>query len=145
MPTVKKNWCAHPCHLETLADETKKYTKFGPKPNHPIEIRRISLAVASYINQTCLAMLNNPSFKVNENDLFCRKCFEKETCGFEDVNSEELNMHIQKMDIDEDRNRDDDDDEETEELTGFMKAKRDYAIKKLNEVFQMFDIEPVVP
>jgi hypothetical protein len=73
MPTAKQNWCTHPCHLETLANESKKGTKFGPKPTHPIGIRRISLALANYINQTCPAILNNPSLKVNENHLLCRK------------------------------------------------------------------------
>jgi hypothetical protein len=144
MPTAKKNWCAHPCHLETLVDGAKKCTKFGPKPTHPIGIRRISLALANYINQTCPTILNNPLLKVNENHLLCRKCFEKETSRFQDINNEELNMHNQKVNIDENLNRDYGE-EEAEDLPDLMESKRDYAIKKLNEVFRMFNIEPVVP
>jgi hypothetical protein len=120
------------------------YTKFGPKPTHPIGIRRISLALADYINRTCPAILNNLSLKVNENHSLCRKCFEKETGRFQAVNTEELNKHIQKINIDDNWNRDDGE-EETEDLHNLIKAKRDYAIKKLNEVFQIFNIEPVVP
>jgi len=144
MPTAKKNWCSHPCHLETLVDGKKKYTKVGPKPSHPIGIRRISSALADYINQTYPIILDNPSLKISENHLLCRKCFETETSRIGEINSEELNMYIQKMNFNENWDRNNGE-EETEELPELIKAKKDYAIKKLNEVFQILNIEPIVP
>ena len=101
MPTAKKNWCVHPCHLEKLANGMKKCTKFGPKPTHPVGIRCISVALAGFINKTSPTIVGDSSLQVNENHLLCRKCFEKETSRFEDVNSEELKMHGETMNVDE--------------------------------------------
>ena len=125
MPTDKRNWCAHPCHMQIHPDGTKIFTKFGPKPNHPIGSRRIQLGLLRYINKTCVAILNDPSLKLNENSLLCTKCYEKEFDRFEACQNE--------------------DDEETDDSRDPMQVKRDYAIEKLNEAFEFFQLEPVVP
>ena len=125
MPTDKRNWCAHPCHMQTHPDGTKIFTKFGPKPNHPIGSRRIQLGLLRYINKTCVAILNDPSLKLNENSLLVTKCYEKEFDRFEACQSE--------------------DDEEMDDSWDPMQVKRDYAIEKFNEAFEFFQLEPVVP
>jgi hypothetical protein len=76
--------------------------------------------------------------------LLCRKCFANETSRFEEAKNEEINMNVQKMNIDENLDRGDAG-EETQILPDLIKPERDYAIEKLNEVFQMFNLGPVVP
>ena len=115
----------HPCHMQTHPDGTKIFTKFGPKPNHPIGSRRIQLGLLRYINKMCVAILNDPSLKLNEDSLLCTKCYEKEFDRFEACQNE--------------------DDEEMDDSRDPMQVKRDYAIEKLNEAFEFFQLEPVVP
>jgi hypothetical protein len=142
MPTVKRNWCAHPSHLQTLPDGTKVCTKVGPKPNHPLGSRRITSTLANYINKTCQVIVNDSTLELNENHSLCRKCFDEERARF-------VAAEIEQMET-EDHQLDDNSDgagveEELEDSSALMKAKQDYAVEMLNEAFKLFRLEPVVP
>jgi hypothetical protein len=135
MPSVRRSWCPHPYHLQTFPDGTKIYTKFGPKPNHPVGSRRISSSLAKYINKTCLFILNDPSLKVDDNQSLCTTCYEEEMARFQTNKSEEMDIYIDQSDSEE----------EVTDSEDLIRVERDYAVDKLNEVFKFFQLEPVIP
>ncbi|CAF4388945.1 unnamed protein product, partial [Rotaria magnacalcarata] len=143
MPTLKRNWCAHPCHLETSADGKKHLTKIGQTPNHPLGSRRMNSALLKYINATCLSILKDPSMMLNENHSLCRKCYEKEVIGFELTKHEGIYTDNQEILMYE--SSDDDGDNDVKDLSELIDVKRDYAIEKLNQVFELFQLGPVIP
>ena len=142
MPSANRNWCAHPCHLESFPDGTKKFTKFGPKPNHPVGSRRVTWFLVSFINRTCVTISNDPSLKLNENHSFCTKCYETEVDRFYGTTTEEMEMEKIRIAENSDESNSEDEMRDSPDLT---EAKRDYAIEKLNEVFKMFQLGPIVP
>ncbi len=144
MPTIKRNWRAHPHHLETHPDRRKIFTKFGPKPNHPVGSRRIDSALCIFINETCASIVNNASWRLNENHWLCTKCYEQEFNRFETTTREQLHMDMQRLKIGE-YFCESDGKENMADSPNLIEEKRDYCIKKLNEVFKMFHIAPVVP
>lgn len=144
MPSLKRNWCAHPRHLETSPDGKKMFTKFGPKPSHPIGSRRITPVLRNYINRTCMAILKDPSLKLNANHSLCTKCYQQELKLFEATDDDELCVGIQKVGIDEHSN-DIGIQECIENSPNLVEVTRDYYIEKLNKVFEMFQLGPVVP
>ena len=144
MPSIRRNWCAHPRHLQTFPDGRKMFTKFGPKPNHPIGTRHISLDLCNHINQTSPAILNDSSLKLNENHWLCRKCYELEFNRSETAAYEQLHMEIQKLVMDENFSESDGQ-EDLQNSPNLIEEQQNYSMKKLNEVFKLFHIEPVVP
>jgi hypothetical protein len=141
MPTLKRNWCAHPRHLETYPDGRKMFTKVGPKPNHPLGSRRISLDLCNFINETCVGILKDVSLKLNENHWLC---YEQELTRFETAASEQLHIRIEKLKIDE-HFCESDGYGDVGDSPNLVEEKQDFCIKKLNEVFKIFHMEPVVP
>ena len=69
--------------------------------------------------------MNDPSLKLNENSLLCTKCYNRDFDQFEASQN--------------------DDDEEMNDSRDPVQAKRAYAIETLNEAFEFFQLEPVVP
>lgn len=143
MPSAKRNWCVHPSHLETLPNGKKIFKKVGPKPNHPLGSRRLSLTLCDFINRTCRAIVNNPALKLNDNQSLCTKCYNLELNRYEESIDEDLCLNTQRMGIhpffgnianNEDVNN----------SPNLADIKQQYSIEKLNEVFKLFQIEPVV-
>ncbi|CAF1514218.1 unnamed protein product, partial [Adineta steineri] len=141
MPSIKRNWCPHPRHLETHPDGRKMFTKSGPKPSHPVGARRISPTISEHINRTCSVIQNNPSLKLNGTHLLCTTCYKQEFRRFQCINEEKLCENLERVNIDDCvkiiYN-------EVEDSPNLIDVKQDYSIDKLNEVFKMFDLEPVV-
>ena len=144
MPTGKRNWCAHPRHLETHPNGKKMFTKFGPKPNHPLGSRRISSDLCNHINKMCLAIRNDSSLQLNENNWLCTKCYEFE------LNQLETNICV-KLRVDMENFHFDDyageisGKEDVENSPNLIEERRDFCVKKLNEIFKLFHLEPVIP
>ena len=106
--------------------------------------RRMNLVLVNYINQTCVTILNNPLLKLNEEHSLYTKCYEEELGEFYITESKKMNMEIQDIIIDENPYQNEGE-EEMKEAPDLMEVKQDYVIAKLNEVFEMFQLEPVVP
>ena len=141
MPTAKRNWCPHPRHLEKRPDGRKMFTKNGPKPNHPVGSRRISSTFADYINQTCSAIQNNPSLKLNGTNSLCTTCYKQEFRRFQCINEEKLCTNLERVKINDCLNENW---KEVEDSPNLIDVKQDYSIDKRNEVLKMFDLEPVI-
>ncbi|CAF4586970.1 unnamed protein product, partial [Rotaria magnacalcarata] len=112
-------------------------------PNHPLGSRRMNSALLKYINATCLSILKDPSMMLNENHSLCRKCYEKEVSGFELTKHEGIYTDNQEILMYE--SSDDDGDNDVKDLSELIDVKRDYAIEKLNQVFELFQLGPVIP
>ncbi|CAF3605644.1 unnamed protein product [Rotaria socialis] len=143
MPTSKRNWCAHPCHLETSPDGKKHLTKIGQRPNYPLGSRRMNSALLKNINGTCLSILKDPSMMWSENHSLCTKCYEKEVSGFELAEHEGIYTDNQEILMYE--SSDDDGDKDMKDVSELIDVKRDYAIEKLNQVFELFQLGSVIP
>jgi hypothetical protein len=144
MPSVKRSWCAHPCHLETSPDGTKIFTKVGPKPNHPVGSRRITPLLIKFINETRSNILHDPSLMLNKNHSLCTKCYEEEAMRYQAVERERIDADIHDI-VMNDCYDDVDDKEDVKDAMHMKQLKRDYGIDKLNEVFKLFQLEPVIP
>ncbi|CAF1681751.1 unnamed protein product [Rotaria magnacalcarata] len=125
MPTSKRNWCAHPCHLETSADGKKHLTKIGQILNHPLGSRRMNSARLKYIKATCLSILKDPPMMLNENHSLYRKCYEKEVSGFELTKHEGIYTDNQEVLMYE--SSDDDGAKDMKDASELIDVKRDYA------------------
>ncbi|CAF1541986.1 unnamed protein product [Adineta ricciae] len=130
--------------LGLTVDGVKKCTKFGPKPTHPIGIRRIGLDLANYINKTGSSTSDNSLTNVNATQLLCRRCFEKETSGMRHFNNLDLNFKVEKMEVEEGCIWSEDE-KGTPKASDVIEAEREYAVRKLNEVLKIFNLEPIVP
>ncbi|CAF4479863.1 unnamed protein product, partial [Rotaria magnacalcarata] len=73
----------------------------------------------------------------------CRKCYEKEVIGFELTKHEGIYTDNQEILMCE--SSDDDGDNDAKDLSELIDVKRDYAIEKLNQVFELFQLGPVIP
>jgi len=140
MSSTKRIWCAHPRHLEKHPDGSKMFTKKGPKPNHPIGSRRISPTLCDHINRTCSAILNDPLLQLNGADSLCTTCYNNEFRRFQCVDEKKLCNKFGKVNINDCLNGNCTDVEDSPNL---IDVKQDYNIDKLNEVFRMFDLEPI--
>ncbi len=63
--------------------------------------------------------------ELNDDHWLCTKCFKNEFSEFEAAQSDEV--------------------DEMEYSSDMKQVRREFAIDKLNEVFQMFQLEPVIP
>ncbi|CAF4975031.1 unnamed protein product [Rotaria sp. Silwood1] len=144
MPYVKRNWCAHPRHLETSSDGRNIFTKLGPKPNHPLGSRRIDPILAKFINERYSNILNDVSLMLNESHSLCTKCYEEELVQYQAAEHERTDIEINDIMMDDGHNEADDK-EDLKDKKYMEQVKRDYAIEKLNEVFKLFQLEPLIP
>jgi len=121
----------------------KRFKKVGPKPNHPLGSRRLSLALCDFINRTCRAIVNNPSLKLNDNQSLCTRCYNLEFNRHQESINDDLCINTQKMGIhsflDNIRNN-----EYVNNSPNLADVTRLYSIEKLNEVFKLFNMEPVI-
>ncbi|CAF4093265.1 unnamed protein product [Rotaria sp. Silwood1] len=144
MPYVKRNWCAHPRHLETSSDGRNIFTKLGPKPNHPLGSRRIDPILAKFINERYSNILNDVSLMLNESHSLCTKCYEEELVQYQAAEHKRTDIEINDIMMDDGHNEADDK-EDLKDKKYMEQVKRDYAIEKLNEVFKLFQLEPLIP
>lgn len=134
MPSAKRSWCCHPCHLQTLPDGKKATTKSGPRPSHPLGSRRINVAFVEYINEKFSVLLKHSLLDLDDNHSLCTRCYEEELPDFERTREENENNNYQRMD----------DDGFTIDSSDMSELQKEYAVAKLNEVFATFALEPVV-
>lgn len=113
------------------------FTRTRPKPTHPLGSRRLRSDLAEFINETCAAVLNDASLKLNEDQSLCTKCHEEET------KCQELWMDFKKITINEQFSKIHETGE-MENSPNLADVQQDYSIEKLNEVFKLFQLEPVV-
>lgn len=134
MPSTKRDWCSHPCHLQTLPDGSKATTKFGPRPSHPLGSRRINVSFVEFINDKFSVLLKDSLLNLNETHSLCTRCYEEELPDFERTQEDNENNEFQRMD----------DDECTIGSSDMNELQKEYAVARLNEVFAIFTLEPVI-
>jgi hypothetical protein len=134
MPNAKRAWCSHPCHLQTLPDGRKASTKSGPRPSHPLGSRRINVSFVEYINEKFAVLLKDSLLDLDDNHSLCTRCYDEELPDFERTQEENENNDRQSMD----------DDGFTIDSSDMSESQQAYAVAKLNEVFAIFALEPVI-
>lgn len=120
------------------------YTKFGPKPSHPLGSRRLCLELCNFINSTCGAISIDESLQLKENQWLCTKCYEQESCLYAASIREKLEIRMEKLKLDE-YSCESDVKGNIIDSPNLAEEKREYCTEKLNEVFKLFHMEPVIP
>ena len=78
-------WCAHPVYHSGK-------TKIGQKPSHPRGKRKVDEELAKFIKDTYRLSSNLTAESIEEGDLLCRTCYEKEMSGLNLHNSSLTNI-----------------------------------------------------
>ena len=68
---MPSQWCAHPVYHSGK-------TKIGQKPSHPLGNRKVDEELAKFIKDTYGLSSNLTAESIEEGDLLCRTCYEKE-------------------------------------------------------------------
>ena len=98
---MKRPWCAHPSHIQTLPDGRKASTKVGPKPSHPLGSRHIDVTFVEYINDKFSVLLKDSLLDLGETHSLCTRCYEEELPDFERAQEDmENNNHTVKQNVD---------------------------------------------
>ena len=74
----------------------------------------------------------------------CTKCYQNELSQIDTILDEDLTIGIQELHIDN-YSYGNDGKDDVEDSPNLIEESRSYCIKKLNEAFTMFGMEPVVP
>jgi hypothetical protein len=79
-------------------------------------------------------LLKDSLLDLDDNHSLCTRCFEEELPDFERTHEDNENNNYQRMD----------DDEFTIDSSDINELQQEYAVAKLNEVFAIFALEPVI-